>query len=240
MRWTALALLIMFVLPDRVDAQEDVKRAERDSSFLVPGKTLYAEVKTRWDESGEDPAGPETSWSTEMYAERVHVFFLGEMSILPPEQANRELTPLTLQVSPEESKNWTRISVIVFKYRRYFGSTSVGDPDSSCKIHLVFLKDLDGNPDRLLYYQIELRRDELDWADVVRRLGAPEDVDYSYVNLWAKEEDRLRFHFLHRRYPAQGVGYVWDMHLALKVSLNRTEAEKKLYVARMHFVPEKK
>ncbi len=238
MRCTALALLFMFVLPDGVEAQEEVKRSERDSSFLVPGKTLYAEVKKRWDESGEDPAGPERSWSTEMYAERVHVYFLGRMSILPPEQADRA-DQLTLQVSPEEAKKWTRISVMVYKYRRYFGSTSVGDPDSSCKIHLVFLKDSDGKPDRLLYYQVELRHEELDWGEVVRRLGAPEDVDYPYVDLWEEGEKRLRPHFLHRRYPAQGVGYVWEMDLALRVSLNRTEAEKKLYVARVHFVPEK-
>ncbi len=239
MRWSAMVLLFMLVLPDGVEAQEEVKRAERDSSFLVPGKTLYAEVKKRWDESGEDPAGPERSWSTEMYAERAHVYFLGRMSILPPEQADEE-SHLTLQVSPEEAKKLNRISVVVFQYQRFFGSTSFGDSYSACKIHVVFLKDSDGKPDRLLYYQVELGDDELDWGDVVRRLGTPEDVDYPYLDLWAKEKERLRFHFLHRRYPAQGVGYVWDMYLALRVSRNRTEAETKFYVARMHFVPEKK
>ncbi len=225
----ALACLVLLVSP------ADGRGNERDTSFLVPGKTTFQEVEEHWHDGSlfEDP---DLEFDTDLYREKPHVHFIPELHVEPVPPTPDGLYSTELVVAAEEAAKWTRVSVRVIEYCRFLSTSAVTTSEGGAKIVLVFTKDANGKPDRLLYYKVSLLADELDWDRVLREQStAPTDTDYHYIKHWDDHDDHQRYRF--RRFPKRGVGYVWNRSEAEAWGEPAEAAEKIHYCARVHFEP---
>ncbi len=212
---------------------------ERDTSFLVPGKTTFQEVEEHWRDGSlfEDP---DHEFDTDIYREKPHIYFSSHLHLEPVPLPPDGLYSTELVVSAEEAAKWTRISVRVFEYCRFLSTCS-----DARNIVLVFTKDKDGKPERLLYYCVfllhglEPGEEEVNWEKVLREQGtAPQDVEYEYVEHSEDEDEHRLYRF--RRFPKRGIGYVWNRTEAEAWGQPSEVAEKIHYEARIHFEPSDK
>ncbi len=191
-------------------------RPERDLSFLRPGVTLHTEVQDAFEKMGREADKVVDEWTYEMSLQKPHVR-MSPYSIVPGQPPAGPLSSgTTLLVSPQEAAGWDLVPVRVRRYRRFLDE--IADAEEAY-VHLVYVARPKPQPDRLLYYVVELLDREIDVATVARRHGTAEEVEYLY-----EEEDNWtqRSRYLLQRWTDLGFGYVWY----------RGSGE---YVARVHF-----
>ena len=230
------ALVVVFVmLGCSIGAQD--RRPSR-LSFLKPGQTRYQEVIDGWKAADPDWDGrPRFEWGTEIALEKPDIRLSPHIVPNRPDPPGDETW---LDAKPEERARWHIVRVRVMEDSVSGAESPVDDPDVS-EVRLAFLLDSAGAPDRLLYYSVSLGSQKLDWDDVVRRYGPPEDEEYVYVQSGLDGEEREKL--VYRRFPKHGIGYVWDAVLAeqimKKYGMKLEEAQKDYYSDVIHFEPEK-